>query len=115
MHSVTDCFHSNQPSLSILSSRRNLSASKHGDFRDKTPSFPARTTFFILSPPPPILNSFRSLCNEEFGGSERRVRVEIRSFWPIRSFWSDSSPFFPFEDQDPRIHSGVNDISLLTT
>ncbi|GBL95833.1 hypothetical protein AVEN_227090-1 [Araneus ventricosus] len=46
MHSVTDCFHSNQPSLSILSSRRNLSAAKHGDLTDNTPSFPTRTTFF---------------------------------------------------------------------
>ncbi|GBO08058.1 hypothetical protein AVEN_46914-1 [Araneus ventricosus] len=33
----------------------------------------------------------------------------------IRSFWSESDPVVPFEDPDPRIRSGVNDISLSHT
>ncbi|GBM81274.1 hypothetical protein AVEN_72284-1 [Araneus ventricosus] len=31
----------------------------------------------------------------------------------VCSFWSDSSPAVPFEDPDIRIHSGVNDPSLV--
>ncbi|GBO40552.1 hypothetical protein AVEN_1701-1 [Araneus ventricosus] len=118
MHSVTDCFHSNQPSLTGLFwyprlgwetslfphvnngksdlffktiyhlFMRNLSVAKHGDLRDKTPSpqskniFPlrpslsARAIFFPYPVLPPTLNTLRSLCNEESGGSERGVRNE---------------------------------------
>ncbi|GBO32562.1 hypothetical protein AVEN_107074-1 [Araneus ventricosus] len=32
----------------------------------------------------------------------------------IRSFCSESDPFVPFEDPDPRIRSGVNDTSLVS-
>ncbi|GBN87060.1 hypothetical protein AVEN_76293-1 [Araneus ventricosus] len=71
MDSVTDCFHSNQPSLSSLSSRRNLSATKLGDLRDKIPSLSARATFFPYPLLPPTQNTFRSLCNEESEESER--------------------------------------------
>ncbi|GBO11847.1 hypothetical protein AVEN_42053-1 [Araneus ventricosus] len=52
MHSVTDCFHSNHPSLRILSTRRNLSAAtKHGDLTDKTPSA-CKSNILSLSPSP---------------------------------------------------------------
>ncbi|GBM90252.1 hypothetical protein AVEN_154261-1 [Araneus ventricosus] len=37
----------------------------------------------------------------------------IRSFQRLRSFWSESDSFVPFEESDPRIRSGVNDTSLL--
>ncbi|GBN06103.1 hypothetical protein AVEN_99790-1 [Araneus ventricosus] len=90
MHSGTDCFHSNQPSLSILSSRRNVSATKHGDLTDKTPFFPTRATFFPYPLRPPTQNTFPSLWNEKSGGSERGDRNEER----IRSF-GGSVPFGP--------------------
>ncbi|GBN68155.1 hypothetical protein AVEN_236093-1 [Araneus ventricosus] len=52
MHSVADCFHSNQPSLSILFPRRNLSAAtKHGDLTDRTPSA-CKRNILSLSPSP---------------------------------------------------------------
>ncbi|GBN90604.1 hypothetical protein AVEN_222212-1 [Araneus ventricosus] len=91
----------------------------------------ARATFFPYILLPPTQSTNRSLWNDE-SVSERRVRIRagssrpnpngesgsvrrvlneerIRSFQPIRSFWSDSSPVDPFEDPDLRIRPGVND------
>ncbi|GBN39109.1 hypothetical protein AVEN_33735-1 [Araneus ventricosus] len=76
MHSVIDCFHSNQPNLNILlrSSQRNLSATKYGDLIDKTTSFPARATLFPYLLLPPTKNTSHSLWNEE-SGSVQGVRI----------------------------------------
>ncbi|GBM67550.1 hypothetical protein AVEN_124112-1 [Araneus ventricosus] len=54
MHSVIDCFHSNQPNLSILffSSRRNLSATKHGRSHRQDDLLPCQSNILSLSPPP---------------------------------------------------------------
>ncbi|GBN14007.1 hypothetical protein AVEN_228257-1 [Araneus ventricosus] len=52
MHSITDCFHSNQSSFNILSPRTNLSAgTKHGDLTNKIPSA-CKSNIFSLSPSP---------------------------------------------------------------
>ncbi|GBN34604.1 hypothetical protein AVEN_130431-1 [Araneus ventricosus] len=56
--------------------------------------------------------------NQSESNSDSRIRFPGFITDPIpriRTFCSKSNPVVPFEDPDPRIRSGVNDSSLLTT
>ncbi|GBM75755.1 hypothetical protein AVEN_151519-1 [Araneus ventricosus] len=99
MHSVTNCFHSNQPSLSILSPRRNLSAAtKHGDLTDKMPSA-CKSNILSLSFPisfslprkaPVIHSGTRSPYRNGESGSVHGVRGRIRTGSPSPNGMSES-------------------------
>ncbi|GBN28471.1 hypothetical protein AVEN_34928-1 [Araneus ventricosus] len=94
MHSVTDCFHSNQSSFSILSPRKNLSdGTKHGDLTNKMPSA-CKSNILSLSPSPSHPKHLSFIL-------EREVRIRTGSPDPYRESEAESltrNGFVPFSE-----------------